>query len=270
MSGMKHTPEADIAELRNLLNEQYVASSVLKELIQNADDSRATTIVICSHPGIKNPSHPLLGFPALLVINDGNYVKKDYEAIPFKGVGAKGDNKEAVGKFGQGLKSVFHLCEAFFFLGSQNQEAMSTQAYDPILNPWQGSRHHEDWFGSDNGRVIAQITEVVSSVIPDMARWFCLWIPLRTAELHGATSPISHSYPKAEEMCNVSNGPQIAAIMPMLKAISIVRVLEVAKGGGSTDSFSLVRTDNRQSRTAYRSAQGNFSASEFGGKVVFS
>ncbi len=44
MSGMKHAPEADIEELRNLLNEQYVASSVLKELIQNADDSKAVVL----------------------------------------------------------------------------------------------------------------------------------------------------------------------------------------------------------------------------------
>ncbi len=270
MSGMKQTPEAAIAELRNLLNEQYVASSVLKELIQNADDSRARSIVICSHPGIEEPAHPLLEFPALLVINDGTYAHKDYEAIPYKGVGAKGDNKEAVGKFGQGLKSVFHLCEAFFFLGSQNQEAMSAHEYDPILNPWHGSKHHLNWCGCDNRKVVAQISEAIARVTPELDQWFCLWIPLRTAELHGSTSPISHSYPLADEICTVTNAPQIAAIMPMLKELSFVHVKQVLRSAEITNQFSLVREPNSESRTVYRSPNRKVGQSEFGGTIVFS
>ncbi len=270
MSGTIHTASADINGLRILLKEQYLPSSVLKELIQNADDSKARSIVICSHPGIEEPAHPLLKFPALLVINDGTYSHEDYKGIPTIGDSTKGDNKEAVGRFGHGLKSVFHLCEAFFFLGSQNQEAMSTNDYDPIYNPWEPSDYHEDWRDCDNPTVVAQISKVIASVTPELAQWFCLWIPLRTPELHGSTPPISDNCPPADEICTVTNARQIAAIMPMLKEISVVDVKQVLRSGEITSQFSLVREPNSEGRTVYRSPKPKVGQSEFGGTVVFS
>ncbi len=53
---------------------------------------------------------------------------------------------DAIGKFGLGLKSVFHLCEAFFYVAPQ-LEYGKFAGYD-IFNPWATNGiddYHENW-----------------------------------------------------------------------------------------------------------------------------
>jgi hypothetical protein len=43
-AGFDHDPLADVGELHQVLRDQYPASAIPKELIQNADDAKATTL----------------------------------------------------------------------------------------------------------------------------------------------------------------------------------------------------------------------------------
>src|SRR5258706_15485917 len=114
-SGFKHDPLADISELAQVLRDQYDAASIPKELIQNADDADAKRLHLTWAAGWSNHRHPLLRVPALVVLNDGIFKEQDAEAIQYLRLGAKGGDSRAIGKFGLGLKSVFHLTEVFLY-----------------------------------------------------------------------------------------------------------------------------------------------------------
>ncbi|WP_419163538.1 sacsin N-terminal ATP-binding-like domain-containing protein [Candidatus Palauibacter sp.] len=85
---------------------------ILKELIQNADDAKARTLIFGRHPGFSKASHPLLQGPGLWFFNDGDFTKSDADALRSFGITSKGGDPRTIGKFGLGMKSVFHLCEA--------------------------------------------------------------------------------------------------------------------------------------------------------------
>ena len=126
-SGFKHDPLADVSELAQVLRDQYDAASIPKELIQNADDAEAQRLHFTWATGWPNHGHPLLRAPALVVLNDGVFRQQDAEAIQYLRLGAKGADNRAIGKFGLGLKSVFHLAEVFFYFASESQPASDGQ-----------------------------------------------------------------------------------------------------------------------------------------------
>ena len=114
-NGFRHNPLSDIQDLRNLLGDQYDFHSILKELVQNADDSGSKELHLALAPGWPDAVHPLLRGPALVVANDGEFRPADAEGIRSLRLGSKGGDAGTIGKFGLGMKSVFHLCEAFFY-----------------------------------------------------------------------------------------------------------------------------------------------------------
>jgi hypothetical protein len=63
----------------------------------------------------------LLGGAALFAVNDGPFQPSDARNITRLGSNSKAGEATAAGRFGLGLKSVFHLCEAFFYLASPPQ-----------------------------------------------------------------------------------------------------------------------------------------------------
>lgn len=94
----------------NLRDRYKSGFPILKELIQNADDAKAKRLVFGMHPGFgEHASHPLLQGPGLWVFNDGEFKKDDERAIRSFGLNSKAGESGAIGKFGLGMKSVFHL-----------------------------------------------------------------------------------------------------------------------------------------------------------------
>ena len=105
---------------------------MLKELIQNADDSSATEFHLAWLPGESEAAHPLLRVPALLALNNGLFRENDAKGIRRIRLGTKAGDLRSIGKFGLGLKSVFHLCEAWLCIGSSSEEGILAGH----LNPW--------------------------------------------------------------------------------------------------------------------------------------
>jgi hypothetical protein len=56
---------------------------------------------------------------------------EDQQAIQSFGLNSKAAESGAIGKFGLGMKSVFHLCEAFFYVASDG-----TKEFIEVLSPW--------------------------------------------------------------------------------------------------------------------------------------
>ncbi len=164
----------------NLRDRYKSGFPILKELIQNADDAKARRLTFGMHPGFKGQSsHPLLQGQGLWAFNDGQFKKEDERAIRSFGLNSKAGESGSIGKFGLGMKSVFHLCEAFFYVAYDGQ-----QNFDVLLNPWRdpdgGDLFHGLW-----DQVGSQDFDLLRAVVANeqldkgCESWFLMWIPLR-------------------------------------------------------------------------------------------
>ena len=227
---------ADIQNIRKILEEYEFGFPILKELIQNADDAGAMELDIGWFAGFPEAPHPLLRGPLLFAANDGPFTKSNAGSLRYLGLSDKPTDPAAVGKFGIGLKSLFHLCEAFFFMGTDLSDP--DLVFD-IYNPWSsqlGSNKpglHDEW---DDAPIQ---TEAFISFLRELRLdgpwqtlekgWFCLWVPLRK-EIHcNGIKPISPRYPgdnaeSIEELIRGHSGNEISSILPMLRNLHTVRI----------------------------------------------
>lgn len=180
----EHHPLGDIEYLReNLLKNYKSGFPVLKELVQNAEDAGSTHFDFGWIEGISNAKHPLLSTPALFIVDDGTFTNENARSIRYIiGGSNKPKEQDAIGKFGLGLKSVFHLCEAFFYIGSEIQNPESKRA--DIFNPWEdrdGDRYHPEWgkFESEDCKKVKETLRKIIEQPEYQSQWFILWIPLR-------------------------------------------------------------------------------------------
>jgi hypothetical protein len=167
----------------NLRDRYKSGFPILKELIQNADDAKARRLVFGLHPGFKgHASHPLFQGPGLWLFNDGQFKREDERAIRSFGLNTKAGESGSIGKFGLGMKSVFHLCEAFFYVAYDGQRHV-----DVLLNPW-SDPGGEDLFHQSWDQVGAQEFDALRGVLAQeqldkgCESWFLMWIPLRRRE----------------------------------------------------------------------------------------
>ncbi len=186
LRGVQHPPEADIQNIRDLLRGYGTEGSLIKELIQNAEDAGAHHLDLILTPGDPKASHPLLRGPGLCAVNDGNFEPKHRDAIFRLGLGTKGADPRAIGRFGKGLKSVFALCEAFFVVANANQEhGWDHEEICEFFNPWNGWRH-ADWDEAfDNAGadlVFSHIALGVKEFREGCRHWLAFWLPLRHSD----------------------------------------------------------------------------------------
>jgi len=161
----------------NLRDRYHSGFPILKELIQNADDSKAKRFVFGDHPGFNDADHPLLRGPGLWFFNDGIFKPSDKRSLRSFGENAKAGESGSIGKFGLGMKSVFHLCEAFIYLALDD----CNKPHSVTLNPWdkgEDGNIHDDWVEpTEDAR--QRLNGLASAHVNDAKTWFLLWIPLR-------------------------------------------------------------------------------------------
>src|SRR5260370_12078016 len=187
--GVRHRPEADIESIRDLLRGGYGSErSILKELIQNAEDAGSSRMDVLHLPGDPTSPHSLLRAPGLVVVNNGAFTEEHRDAISKISLGTKGNEDRGIGRFGKGLKSIFAWCEAFFIVARTDPERGWPGTYiSDLFNPWHGWRH-SDWdaeFDSFGGNLVSGAEQHLDPSYRAGKSWLALWFPLR-CHAHGA------------------------------------------------------------------------------------
>ena len=112
--------------IQGILQEYPFDVTILMELLQNADDAKATKMYVIlderTHRGerVLSQAWQKLQGPALLVWNDSEFSEQDIEGIQRLGIGNKRSDAETIGQYGIGFNSVYHLtdCPSFISAGT--------------------------------------------------------------------------------------------------------------------------------------------------------
>ena len=104
------------------MNDYPFSEDLLKELLQNADDSGATVLHFIKDPRnlpvekiFEDSWKPLQG-PALCVYNNKSFTRQDLIGIKSLGEGSKSDDLTKTGQYGVGFNCVYHLTDVPLFL----------------------------------------------------------------------------------------------------------------------------------------------------------
>ena len=108
--------------IQNILREYPFDITVLKELLQNADDAKAKKMCIIldkrthGKESVLSENWQQLQGPALLVWNDSTFTEKDLKGIQQLGLGSKRSDAESIGQYGIGFNVVYHLTDCPSFI----------------------------------------------------------------------------------------------------------------------------------------------------------
>ncbi|XP_076358830.1 sacsin-like [Tachypleus tridentatus] len=123
--------------LKNILRGYPCNSSLMKELVQNADDAGANHVMFIKdfrlHSSKKMPddSWKANQGPALCVYSDAGFSSRDLEGIQNLGVGSKSSNFLNTGKFGVGFNAVYHITDIPSFLTVSPEVEETLCLFDP-------------------------------------------------------------------------------------------------------------------------------------------
>jgi len=108
--------------IQNILREYPFDITVLKELLQNADDAKAKKMYLIldkrthGKESVLSVDWKQLQGPALLVWNDSTFTEKDLTGIQQLGLGSKRSDAESIGQYGIGFNVVYHLTDCPSFI----------------------------------------------------------------------------------------------------------------------------------------------------------
>ena len=236
-----------VLSIRNNLQDRYKTRfSILKELIQNADDAEAATLSVDLREGMTGAVNPLLAGPGLLVVNDGRYSAQDEQGIRHNSASSKTEETGSAGRFGLGQKAVFHLCDAFAVAPAGHGEGFAPFVVNPYLGIETTHATTEAWesIEADVARLHAQVDAVAFP-----GPYLALWLPLRRSDLCPAAGMgfVERRFDDEaarrglmNELCRPADLATILAATRHLDRIDL--------RWGGVDELSLVRSGGRLAR----------------------
>ncbi|KAK3746288.1 hypothetical protein QZH41_016543, partial [Actinostola sp. cb2023] len=125
--------------LKRILTGYPCDGSIMKELLQNADDAKASKICFIKDPRqhpdervFEDSWKPLQG-PALCVYNNAPFTNSDIIGIQNLGEGNKGDDPNKTGQYGIGFNAVYHLTDVPSFISKGDEIGEVMCVFDPNL-----------------------------------------------------------------------------------------------------------------------------------------
>jgi hypothetical protein len=110
-----------VPRIRDLID-GYSKNSILKEYLQNADDSGATELIVTfdrrEHSYLVGTKFQAASGPSLIIQNNSNFKQKDFEAIVKISAQGKVEDPNSTGRFGQGFSSSFSISDHPSFVSS--------------------------------------------------------------------------------------------------------------------------------------------------------
>ena len=201
---------------------------IAQELLQNADDAKATQIVIGQLEKLSE-KHELFDIPGIFVINNGPASPSDIQHIFSIANSNKGEDAGKIGKFGLGMKSVFHLCESFFIFGYQDSWESEKEIVE-FFDPWDDNGKldnlpdpHPQWrteFDKNKFALWTDVNAVLSNFFDWGTDWFALWLPLRQRNQCTNSGELMDYYPledNAKEWFSEKDLRKISGMMPFFK-----------------------------------------------------
>ena len=278
-AGIVRSPLDEIKAIQTLLADVYKDAgdgrTLFRELVQNADDAgaRRLGLTVLEH-GWPDARNSLLRGPALLVANDGAFPDKDREALHKAIGGSKEDDVGKIGTFGIGLKSVFHICEAFLYMGAEKSEWRAG-----VLNPWAGTGEnghanplHPDW--DEIG--VERLRSVTTDLLGETSSGLLLWIPLRCPEhldrgAEGRRYGLGKRCLRPDVLCAWFGRSAPAALL--LAQCGHLQTIDAERAAGPESLRGRVRLMRVARQTAgwvgrYRDDSGCFADRTFEGEIV--
>ena len=280
-AGIERNPLDEIKAIQTLLADVYTDAgdgrTLFRELVQNADDSGAQRLTLTVlKGGWPDAQNSLLRGPALLVANDGPFPYEDGEALHKAVGGSKEDDVAKIGTFGIGLKSVFHICEAFLYIGAAQSEWRAG-----VLNPWFGTGADgnadplcPDWDvveEEDGNRLRVAMTDLLGKT----ENGLLLWVPLRLNEhdrgADGRRFWLGDHCPKYREICAwFDHSTPAALLLAQCRNLQTIDAQRAANPETLGERVPLMRVARRTERWLgrYREESPRFRQRAFEGQIT--
>ena len=280
-AGIVRSPLDEIKAIQTLLADVYNDAgdgrTLFRELVQNADDAGARRLrLTVLERGWPHADNSLLRGPALLVANDGPFPDKDCEALHKAIGGSKEDDVNKIGTFGIGLKSVFHICEAFLYIGAAQSEWRAG-----VLNPWFGTGEdgdsdplHPDWdvVGEEDGE---RLRVAMTDLLGETDNSLLLWIPLRRNDHDRGTDGrrfwLGDHCTRSQELCSwFGRSTPAALLLAQCGHLQTIDAQRVANPETLDDSVTLMHVTRRTERWLgrYRDESPRFPERAFEGEIA--
>ena len=112
--------------IKNILKSYPCDVGILKELVQNADDAKASEVqfiydkrTLANERVLQNNANEVQG-PALCVYNNKFFSEDDFNGICKLGIGSKQNDPSKTGQYGIGFNAVYHLTDCPSFLSNDD------------------------------------------------------------------------------------------------------------------------------------------------------
>ena len=112
--------------IKNILKSYPCDVGILKELVQNADDAKATEVqfiydkrTLAHERVLQDDANEVQG-PALCVYNNKFFSEDDFKGICQLGIGSKQNDPSKTGQYGIGFNAVYHLTDCPSFLSNDD------------------------------------------------------------------------------------------------------------------------------------------------------
>ena len=255
--------------LKRILTCYPCEKEILKELLQNADDAKATEICF-----IKDPRHhpnervfedcwqPLQG-PALCVYNNKPFTNADIEGIRNLGEGSKGDDPNKTGQYGVGFNAVYHLTDAPSFISRGEEIGDVLCVFDPHCKFAPGASSEEP------GRMI-KVNTTLQRRFPDVFPCYLgehfsrdnatmFRFPLRTTTM-ALESKISSSSVSLEKLDTMMEQlkKELFEVLLFVNNVKKITLCEVNKTSGDLENAYTVEAVMSEEDDAKRRAFANY------------